>query len=90
MKILIFLFVRKKKYYISNEEIKWTYRDSLNVYSYILDRKTLSLRKNNITNTETFNFRQCSAYPEKKFFENMNQLSLKHQDNYKKNSINKI
>ncbi len=81
---------KKKKYYISEEEIRWTYRDSLNVYSYILDRKTLSLIKNNITNTETHNFRQCSAYPEKKFFENMNQLSFKHQDNYKKNSINKI
>ena len=91
MRISTYLFVRKKKYYISEEEIRWTYRDSLNIYSYILDRKTLSLRKNNITNTQTLNFRQCSAFPEKRFFENMNQLSEEYIENYnKKSEKNKI
>ena len=38
--------LRKKKRFSSDEnKIKWTYRDSLNIYAYELDRKTLNLSK---------------------------------------------
>ena len=38
--------LRKKKRFSSDEnEIKWTYKDSLNLYAYSLDRKTLTLSK---------------------------------------------
>ena len=38
--------LRKKKRFSTDEnKIKWTYRDSLNIYAYELDRKTLNLSK---------------------------------------------
>ena len=34
---------------INEDEIEWTYKDSLNIYAYTLDRKTLILTQKNIT-----------------------------------------
>ena len=84
--------LRKKKRFSSNEnEITWTYKDSLNIYSYSLDRKTLILSKKNIIGTETFNLRKCEPYTEIDFFIKMNKLSQNYQIIYnnkpKKNKI---
>ena len=84
--------LRKKKRFSTDEnKIKWTYRDSLNIYAYELDRKTLNLSKMNITKTETHNIRMCEALSEIDFFKNMNQLSKMYQNSYnKKPKKNKI
>ena len=84
--------LRKKKSFSADENIiKWTYKDSLNIYAYELDRKTLILSKMNITKTKTYNLRKCKAFTEIDFFKKMDKLSKKHQDNYnnqpKKNKI---
>ena len=84
--------LRKKKRFSTDEnKIKWTYRDSLNVYAYELNRKTLNLSKMNIIKTETHNLRMCEAFSEIDFFKNMNQLSEKYQNSHnnkpKKNKI---
>ena len=84
--------LRKKKRFSKDEnKIKWTYRDSLNIYAYELDRKTLNLSKMNIIKTETHNLRMCEAFSEIDFFQNMNQLSEEYQNSYnnkpKKNKI---
>ena len=84
--------LRKKKRFSKDEnKIKWAYRDSLNIYAYELDRKTLNLSKMNIIKTETHNLRICEAFSEIDFFQNMNQLSEKYQNSYnnkpKKNKI---
>jgi len=84
--------LRKKKRFSKDEnKIKWTYRDSLNIYAYELDRKTLNLSKMNIIKTETHNLRICEAFSEIDFFQNMNQLSEEYQNSYnnkpKKNKI---
>ena len=84
--------LRKKKRFSTDEnKIKWTYRDSLNIYAYELDRKNLNLSKMNITKTETHNVRICEAFSEIDFFKNINQLSGKYQNSYnKKPKKNKI
>ena len=84
--------LRKKKRFSTDEnKIKWTYRDSLNIYAYELDRKTLILSKMNITKTKIYNLRKCKAFKEIDFFKNMDQLSEKYQDNYNnKPKTNKI
>ncbi len=84
--------LRKKKRFSTDEnKIKWTYRDSLNIYAYELDRKNLNLSKMNITKTETYNLRICEAFSEIDFFKNINQLSGKYQNSYnKKPKKNKI
>ena len=84
--------LRKKKRFSTDEnKIKWTYRDSLNIYAYELDRKNLNLSKMNITKTETHNLRICEAFSEIDFFKNINQLSGKYQNSYnKKPKKNKI
>ncbi len=79
---------KKKRFHIDQNKIKWTYKDSINIYAYELDRKTLILSKMNITKTETFNLRSCEAYSEIEFFKNMNILSEKYQTHYDK-KINK-
>ena len=72
--------LRKKKRFLSNEnEIQWTYKDSLNIYAYSLDRNSLILSKKNITKTKTYNRRKCESYSEIEFFKNMNKLSEKYQ-----------
>tara|TARA_E500000178_G_scaffold135966_1_gene135921 strand:- start:61 stop:564 length:504 start_codon:yes stop_codon:yes gene_type:complete len=82
---------KKKRFYIDQNEIKWTYKDSINIYAYLLDRKNLILSKMNITKTKTLNRRNCKAYPEIEFFKNMNLLSEKYQTYYdKKTNKNKI
>ena len=82
---------KKKRFYLDQNEIKWTYKDSLNIYAYVLDRKTLTLSKMNITKTKTLNRRTCKAYSEIEFFKNMNLLSQKYQIYYdKKPNKNKI
>ena len=82
---------KKKRFYLDQNEIKWTYKDSLNIYAYVLDRKTLILSKMNITKTKIFNLRSCKAYSEIEFFKNMNLLSEKYQTYYdKKLNKNKI
>ncbi len=82
---------KKKRFYLDQNEIKWTYKDSINIYAYILDRKNLILSKMNITKTETLNRRKCKAYSEIEFFKNMNLLSEKYQSYYdKKLKKNKI
>ena len=63
-------------------EIKWTYKDSLNIYAYSLDRKTLILSKMNITKTEKFNIRKCEPFSEIEFFIKMNKLSENYQNVY--------
>ena len=84
--------LRKKKRFLSNEnEIKWTYKDSLNIYAYSLDRETLILRKMNITKTEKFNTRKCEPFSEIEFFIKMNKLSEDYQKIYdNKPNKNKI
>ena len=74
---------KKKKFYADFNEIKWSYRDSLNIYAYSLDRKTLILSKMDITKTIIHNTRKCKAYSEIKFFEKMNKLSEDYQSNFK-------
>ncbi len=75
--------LRKKKRFISyDNEIRWTYKDSINIYAYSLDRKTLILRKKNITKTKTYNIRKCDPYSEIEFFKNMNKLSENYQALY--------
>ena len=82
---------KKKKFHLDQDEINWTYKDSLNIYAYVLDRKTLILSKMNITKTTTLNRRKCKAYSEIEFFKNMNLLSEKYQTYYdKKPNKNKI
>ena len=82
---------KKKRFHIDQNKIKWTYKDSLNIYAYELDRKTLILSKMNITKTEKFNLRSCEAYSKIEFFKNMNRLSEKYQTHYnKKSNKNKI
>ena len=82
---------KKKRFNIDENKIKWTYKDSLNIYAYVLDRKTLILSKMNIIKTKTFNRRSCKAYSEIDFFKNMNVLSEKYQTYYdKKLNKNKI
>ena len=84
--------LRKKKRFLSDaNEIKWTYKDSLNIYAYSLDRKTLVLSKMNITKTEKYNIRKCEAFSEIEFFNKMNKLSEKYQGVYdSKSNKNKI
>ena len=83
--------LRKKKRFSTDEnKIKWTYRDSLNIYAYELDRKTLNLSKMNIIKTETHNLRMCEAFSEIDFFQNMNQLSEEYQNSYNKKPKNNI
>ena len=82
---------KKKSFYTNNNEIKWTYKDNRNIYAYILDRKTLYLKQMNIIKTKTHNLRKCNAFPEKKFFEEMNKLSHDYQKSYyKRSKKNKI
>ena len=82
---------KKKRFYLDQNEINWTYKDSINIYAYVLDRKNLILSKMNITKTKTFNRRNCKAYSEIEFFKNMNVLSEKYQTYYdKKLNKNKI
>ena len=84
-------FRKKKRFNIDQNEIKWSYKDSLNIYAYVLDRKTLRLNKMNITKTKIFNRRSCKAYSEIEFFKNMSSLSEKYQTYYdKKLNKNKI
>ena len=84
--------LRKKKRFLSDEnEIKWTYKDSLNIYAYSLDRKTLILSKMNITKTEKYNTRKCEPFSEIEFFNKMNKLSENYQNVYdNKPNKNKI
>ena len=73
-------------------EINWTYKDSLNIYAYSLDRKTLILSKMNITKTEKYNIRKCEVFfSEIEFFNKMNNLSENYQNVYdNKSHKNKI
>ena len=82
---------KKKRFYLDQNEIKWTYKDSINIYAYVLDRKNLILSKMNITKTKIFNRRSCKAYSEIEFFKNMDLLSEKYQTYHdKKPNKNKI
>ena len=82
---------KKKNFYLDQNEIKWTYKDSLNIYAYSLDRKTLILSKMNITKTEKYNIRICEPFSEIEFFNKMNKLSEKYQNVYdNKPNKNKI
>ena len=84
--------LRKKKKFSSNEnEIRWTYKDSLNLYAYSLNRKTLTLTKMNILKNEVFNTRKCEPFSEIDFFKKMNELSENYQNIYdNKSNKNKI
>jgi hypothetical protein len=84
--------LRKKKKFSSNEnEIRWTYKDSLNLYAYSLDRKTLILSKMNILKNKVYNTRKCEPFAEIDFFERMNELSENYQSIYDDKSYkNKI
>jgi hypothetical protein len=84
--------LRKKKRFSSNEnEITWTYKDSLNLYAYSLDRKTLILSKMNILKNKVYNTRKCEPFAEIDFFERMNELSENYQSIYDdKSNKNKI
>ena len=84
--------LRKKKRFSSNEnEIKWTYKDSLNLYAYSLDRKTLILSKMNILKNKVYNTRKCEPFVEIDFFNKMNELSENYQKIYNnKSNKNKI
>ena len=84
--------LRKKKRFSFNEnEIKWTYKDNLNLYAYSLDRKTLILTKMNILKNEIYNTRRCEPFSEIEFFERMNELSVNYQNIYdNKSNKNKI
>ena len=77
---------KKKRFSYDKNEIKWTYKDSLNIYAYSLDRKTLILSKMNITKTEKFNIRKCEPYKEIEFFNKMTELSKNYQNIYDKQS----
>ena len=82
---------KKKRFFLDQNEITWTYKDSLNIYAYVLDRKTLILSKINIIKTKIFNRRSCKAFSEIEFFKNMDDLSEKYQAQYdKKLNKNKI
>ncbi len=79
--------LRKKKRFSFNEnEIKWTYKDNLNLYAYSLDRKTLILTKMNILKNEIYNTRRCEPFSEIEFFQRMNELSENYQNIYDNNS----
>ena len=79
--------LRKKKRFSFNEnEIKWTYKDNLNLYAYSLDRKTLTLTKMNILKNEIYNTRRCEPFSEIEFFQRMNELSENYQNIYDNNS----
>ena len=84
--------LRKKKRFSSNEnEITWTYKDSLNLYAYSLDRKTLILSKMNILKNKVYNTRKREPFAEIDFFERMNELSENYQNIYdNKSNKNKI
>ena len=84
--------LRKKKRFSFNEnEIKWTYKDNLNLYAYSLDRKTLILTKMNILKNEIYNTRSCVPFSEIEFFQRMNELSENYQNIYdNKSNKNKI
>jgi len=84
--------LRKKKRFSFNEnEIKWTYKDNLNIYAYSLDRKTLILSKMNILKNEIYNTRRCEPFSEIEFFQRMNELSENYQNIYdNKSNKNKI
>ena len=84
--------LRKKKRFSFNEnEIKWTYKDNLNLYAYSLDRKTLILTKMNILKNEIYNTRRCEPFSEIEFFQRMNELSENYQNIYDNNfNKNKI
>lgn len=84
--------LRKKKRFSFNEnEIKWTYKDNLNIYAYSLDRKTLILTKMNILKNEIYNTRRCEPFSEIEFFQRMNELSENYQNIYdNKSNKNKI
>ena len=84
--------LRKKKRFSFNEnEIKWTYKDNLNLYAYSLDRKTLILTKMNILKNEIYNTRRCEPFSEIEFFQRMNVLSENYQNIYdNKSNKNKI
>ena len=84
--------LRKKKRFTSNEnEIKWTYKDSLNLYAYSLDRKTLILSKMNILKNKVYNTRKCEPFVQIDFFNKMNELSENYQNIYdNKSNKNKI
>ena len=84
--------LRKKKRFSFNEnEIKWTYKDNLNLYAYSLDRKTLILTKMNILKNEIYNTRRCEPFSEIEFFQKMNELSENYQNIYdNKSNKNKI
>ena len=84
--------LRKKKRFSFNEnEIKWTYKDNLNLYAYSLDRKTLILTKMNILKNEIYNTRRCEPFSEIEFFQRMNELSENYQNIYdNKSNKNKI
>ena len=75
--------LRKKKRFLSDEnEINLTYKDSLNIYAYSLDRKTLILSKMNIFKTKKYNIRKCEPFSEIEFFNKMNKLSENYQNVY--------
>ena len=79
--------LRKRKRFSFNEnEIKWTYKDNLNLYAYSLDRKTLILTKMNILKNEIYNTRRCEPFSEIEFFQRMNELSENYQNIYDNNS----
>ena len=79
--------LRKKKRFLSDENaINWTYKDSLNIYAYSLDRKTLILTKMNILKNEIYNTRRCEPFSEIEFFQRMNELSENYQNIYDNNS----
>ena len=84
--------LRKKKRFSFNEnEIKWTYKDNLNLYAYSLDRKTLILTKMNILKNEIYNTRRCEPFSEIEFFQRMNELSENYQNIYdNKSNKNKL
>ena len=84
--------LRKKKRFSFNEnEIKWTYKDNINLYAYSLDRKTLILTKMNILKNEIYNTRRCEPFSEIEFFQRMNELSENYQNIYdNKSNKNKI
>ena len=83
--------LRKKKILTDENEIKWTYKDSLNIYAYSLNRKTLILSKMNIIKTEKYNIRKCEPFSEIEFFNKMNKLSKNYQNIYdNKPNKNKI
>ena len=84
--------LRKKKRFSFNEnEIKWTYKDNLNLYAYSLNRKTLILTKMNILKSEIYNTRRCEPFSEIEFFQRMNVLSENYQNIYdNKSNKNKI